>query len=124
MASVSHRSSSLARESEESQQRSNRIATFAFVCGLLSLVLAFIPLAFFLSFPLGLFAVVLAAVGWRRAIRDPARDGKGLAKAGLILAALGIGIAALYVVALDRALEEFAPDQPADRNTPHVAVET
>jgi hypothetical protein len=93
---------------DDRAQRSSALATTACVLGLASAILALIPLAFVLSFPLGALAVVLGALAWIRAGRNPDRSGKGLAQAALILGAIGIAIAALHAVALDRALEEFA----------------
>jgi hypothetical protein len=72
-------------------QSGNGLGVAGFVCGLLA-VIAGITFAFVLTAPLGLLSVIFGWIGWRRARRDPARGGKGLSVAGIILGFIGLAL--------------------------------
>jgi hypothetical protein len=81
-----------ARSSDLVQQRDNGFALAGFVCGLLATIFGAIPFVFGL-YPapvlLGLLGIVFSVIGRRRARREPARGGGGLALAGIILGLIG-----------------------------------
>ena len=88
-------------------QRGNGLGVAGFVCGLLAAIFGLIPFLFFLSFILGILGIVFSAIGWRRARRDPARGGKGLSIAGLILGLIGFVLAIAQVAIIGEAAEDL-----------------
>lgn len=82
------------------------MGTAGFVCGLLSAILGLVPLLFVFAFPLGLLGIVFGAIGWRRAVNEPVRGGKELSIAGVVLRAIGLVLAILWVVALNAIVNE------------------
>lgn len=85
-------------------QLKNGLGVAGMVCGIIGLVLGFIPLfGIFFAVPLGILGVVFGAVGLRRAKRGEANN-RGMAIAGLVtgILALVVGIilfAAIYSAA-------------------------
>lgn len=85
------------RPSHPAPPVSNGAAIAALVLGILALVFALLPFTFFLGLVCGLTAILLAAVGLRRASR-PGVPGRGMAVAGLVTGLLGLVIGVLWVV--------------------------
>ena len=77
---------------------SNGLAIAALVCGIIALLLSWIPVINFLSFILGLIAIVLGGVGIAKA--KDGRGGKGLAIAGLVTGLLALLVGFLIYVGL------------------------
>jgi hypothetical protein len=67
-----------------------------FVCGLLAAIIGILP-GVVLSAPLGLLGVIFGWIGWRRTRRDPARGGKRLSIAGIILGFIGLALAVVWI---------------------------
>jgi hypothetical protein len=65
-------------------QPRNGLGTAALVCGILAVVLAFIPIVNWGTWPLGVLAVVFSAVGWYRANKGMATN-RAVAITGTIL---------------------------------------
>jgi hypothetical protein len=76
-------------------QQSQGLAIGALVCGIISIVSVCV---WFLSIPLGIVAVILGIVGKGKAQRGEA-GGQGLAKAGLILGAIGVVLSLVLHIA-------------------------
>jgi hypothetical protein len=76
--------------------QSNGSAVAALVCGILGIVGFIVPLFGFL---LSVAAIVLGAIGRRRAAADPATDGMGMATVGLVLGIAGVAITILFGIA-------------------------
>lgn len=66
---------------------SNGMGTAALVCGIIAVVLSFIPGINWFSWPLGILAIVFGAIGWGRANKGRATN-KGIAITGLVLGIL------------------------------------
>jgi len=77
-------------------QQSQGLAVGALVCGIISIVSVCV---WFLSIPLGIVAVILGIIGKGKAQRGEA-GGQGLAKAGLILGAIGVVLSIVLHIAL------------------------
>jgi hypothetical protein len=86
-------------------QQSNGVAIAALVCGIVALVLCWIPVINLLSIALGLVAVILGIVGLRKA-RDPGVGGNGLAVGGLVTGVVGLLVAVLILSQIVRALSD------------------
>jgi Domain of unknown function (DUF4190) len=69
--------------------RTNPLAVAALVCGIIQ---------FFGLFPAGIVAIIIGHLA-RRQIRRTGQEGYGLAKAGLILGYVGIGLVVVGLVA-------------------------
>jgi hypothetical protein len=69
------------------QQPRNGLGAAALVCGIVAVVLSFIPVINWFTWPLGVLAVVFGAVGWGRANKGQATN-KSMAIAGLVLGIL------------------------------------
>ncbi len=82
-----------------SRPASNGVGIAGFVCGLISLVLAVIPLIFFfVSIPTGIAGVILSVMGRRRAAEGaPSGD---LSTAGLVLGIVSLAWTFLWFVAV------------------------
>ncbi|WP_205325870.1 DUF4190 domain-containing protein [Glycomyces sp. YM15] len=80
------------------QEPRNGLGTAALVCGIIAVVLSFIPLINTFTWPLGVLAIVFGSVGWARANKGIATN-KPFAIAGLIL-----GIASFLTFCLIYAL--------------------
>ena len=77
-------------------QGSNGLAIAALICGILSLLLSWIPLINVLAAVLALVAIILGALGIRRA-NEPYVGGKGMAIAGIICGAIGCFLAIAFI---------------------------
>jgi hypothetical protein len=77
-------------------QQSQGLAIGALVCGIISILSVCV---WFLSIPLGIVAVILGIIGKGKAQRGEA-GGQGLAKAGLILGAIGVVLSLILNIAL------------------------
>jgi hypothetical protein len=77
--------------------RGNGAAVASLVCGIIALVLSWIPFINVLALILGVVAVVTGIIGLRRT-REPAVGGKGLAVAGLTTGIVG-ALLAVWVLA-------------------------
>jgi hypothetical protein len=82
----------------------NGMSVAGFVCGLLSALLGIVPLLFFVTFPLAVLGVIFGAIGWHRAAREPARGGKGLSIAGVVLGVLGFVFSIVGIILLNQVL--------------------
>lgn len=83
------------------QRRSNGGAITALVCGIIAILLFWIPGINLLAILLGLVAIVAGVVGLSRA-RDPYVGGKGMAVTGLVLGILALVLSVLVLVGLAR----------------------
>ncbi|MCQ6555618.1 DUF4352 domain-containing protein [Streptomyces sp. C10-9-1] len=91
-------------------QARNGLGTTALVLGIIGLLIAFVPLLFWLGGILGLLALIFGLVGLGRAKRGEATN-KGVAVAGTVLAALTL-VASVFmgivtVMAVDEAVDEI-----------------
>jgi hypothetical protein len=66
------------------QEPRNGLGTAALVCGILAIVLSFIPVLNTFTWPLGVLAIVFGSVGWARANKGIATN-KPIAITGLVL---------------------------------------
>ncbi|MBM9621144.1 DUF4190 domain-containing protein [Streptomyces zhihengii] len=91
-------------------QPRNGLGTAGLVLGIIGLVVAVIPLLFWLGGFLGLLALIFGLVGLGRAKRAQATN-KGIALAGTILGgvaiAAGIAMGVVTVLAVDKAVDEI-----------------
>lgn len=100
------------------QAPSNGLGVAALVLGILAIVLAFVPILGFASYPLALVGIVLGAVGLAR-VRARRATNRGVTVAGLVLSIVGlvcvIIATVLYVGAINAGV------QGVDRalNAPH-----
>lgn len=88
------------------------------VCGIVAIVLAFIPLMFFVALPLGILAIVFGIVGMRRGKRGEATN-RGMAIAGFItglIATVGAIIAFAIMNAAVNAIDDAVNN--VDTSTP------
>jgi hypothetical protein len=82
---------------------SNGLGTTALVLGILSILLAFVPILGFVSYPLAILGIVFGLVGLRRVGRRVATN-RGVALAGLISSVLGFVLVIVSTVAYVGAL--------------------
>lgn len=82
-------------------QRSNGVAIAALVCGIVALLLSWIPGINLLSFLLGIIALICGAIGLSKA-KDPGVGGRGLAIGGIVTGLLALIIGVLVYVGLFR----------------------
>lgn len=91
---------------------SNGVATAGGVCGIVAAAISWIPIVNLFSFVLSIIAVALGAVGWKRANamqREVGRPiGRGMAITGVVLGAIGLAIALIFIVALGSALNDIS----------------
>lgn len=80
-----------------SQQRSNGLAIAALVCGIIALLLSWIPFVNVLALVLGIAAVATGIGGIRRT-RTPGVGQKGLAVGGLVTGIIAILLSLLIIV--------------------------
>jgi hypothetical protein len=76
------------------QEPRNGLGTAALICGIVAIVLSFIPVLNTFTWPLGVLAIVFGAVGWSRANKGIATN-KPIAITGLVL-----GIASFFTFCL------------------------
>lgn len=79
------------------QQQSNGLAIASLVCGIIALLLSWIPFVNLLAFVLGLVAVGTGIGGIRRA-RTPGVGQKGLAVGGLVTGIIALLLSLLIIV--------------------------
>lgn len=87
------------------QAKGNGLGIAGFVCGLVGLILSFVPFAFWLGLILGVLGTVFGAIGWRRAAADPEVPSKGLSIAGTILGVLAVVVFVLWVALIASAVD-------------------
>jgi hypothetical protein len=78
----------------------------AIVCGILGVIFGLIPLTFFLAWTLGLIAVVLGIMAYRRAKRVGQHQGR----AGLVLGVIAIALGGLGLAIVSDAFEDLDDD--------------
>lgn len=91
--------------------QSNGVAIAALVCGILALVLSWIPVINLLAVVLGIAAIVTGVMGIRRA-RLPGRGQMGLAVGGLVTGVIALLLSLLILIGLAGLFTE-----PAFRDT-------
>ena len=69
--------------------RTNGLAITSLVCGILSLVLFWIP---WLGFLLGILAIIFGGVAISQIRKDPSLGGRGMGIAGLVCGIIGVAI--------------------------------
>jgi hypothetical protein len=77
-------------------RETNGIAIAAGVCGIIAVVLSWIPFVDYISIVLGALAIILGIVGLRRA--DGYGSGKGMAITGIVCGSVGLAIAFLFLL--------------------------
>lgn len=77
---------------------SNGLGTTALVLGILAILLAFVPILGFISYPLAILGIVFGLVGLRRVSRRTATN-RGVALAGLITSVLGFVLVIVSTIA-------------------------
>jgi hypothetical protein len=77
-------------------RETNGIAIAAGVCGIIAVVLCWIPFVDYISIVLGALAIILGIVGLRRA--DGYGSGKGMAITGIVCGSVGLAIAFLFLL--------------------------
>lgn len=97
-----------------SRPETNGLAVAALVCGILALLLSWIPLVNVLGLVLGMVAVGTGIGGMRRA-RDPRFSQKGLAVGGLVTGTIAILLALLILFGMAVVLNDPEFRQPLDR---------
>jgi hypothetical protein len=102
--------------------RSNGVAIAALVCGILALVISWIPGINLASFVLGIAAVICGILGIRNA-RIPGLRGRGMAIAGLVTGLLALVVTVLIYVGLaalfsDPAVQQQIEDALEELETP------
>ena len=78
----------------------------ALVCGIIGVVVGLIPLFFFISLPLGIIAVVLGVMAYRRAKRVGVKQGR----AGVILGSIAIVLGIVGILIVSDAFEDLDDD--------------
>ncbi|GAA2352045.1 DUF4190 domain-containing protein [Streptomyces cuspidosporus] len=87
-------------------QQSNGMGTAALVCGIIGLVCGITYFLWVFAIVLGILAIIFGAVGKGKASRGEAGNG-GSATAGLVCGIVGMVIPAIYLLALDAALDSI-----------------
>ena len=77
-------------------RETNGIAIAAGVCGIIAVVLCWIPFVDYLSIVLGVLAIIFGIIGVRRA--DAYGSGRGMAITGIVCGAVGLAIAFLVLL--------------------------
>jgi hypothetical protein len=77
-------------------RETNGIAIAAGVCGIVAVVLCWIPFVDYLSIVLGVLAIIFEVIGVRRA--DAFGSGRGMAITGIVCGSVGLAIAFLFLV--------------------------
>lgn len=92
------------------EKSGNGMAVAALVCGIVGLVLALIPILFFVGWGLGITAFVLGLVSRRRASRDPKIGRKAMATWGVALGVLSFLMGCVGYAILDDAFNDLDED--------------
>ncbi|MEU5613335.1 DUF4190 domain-containing protein [Streptomyces sparsogenes] len=87
-------------------QQSNGMGTAALVCGIIGLVCGITYFLWVFAVVLGILAIIFGAVGKGKASRGEAGNG-GSATAGLVCGIVGMVVPAIYLLALDAALDSI-----------------
>lgn len=94
----------------------NGVATAGGVCGIVAAAISWIPIVNVFSLVLSIVAVALGAVGWRRANtlqREAGQPiGRGMAITGVVIGAVGLTLALIFIVALGSALNDLSHTTP------------
>ena len=77
-------------------RETNGIAIAAGVCGIVAIVLCWIPFVDYLSVVLGVLAIILGIIGVRRA--DAFGSGRAMAITGIVCGSVGLAIAFLFLL--------------------------
>jgi hypothetical protein len=77
-------------------RETNGIAIAAGVCGIIAVVLCWIPFIDYLSIVLGVLAIIFGVLGVRRA--DAYGSGRGMAITGIVCGSVGLAIAFLFLL--------------------------
>jgi hypothetical protein len=77
-------------------RETNGIAIAAGVCGIIAVVLCWIPFVDYVSIVLGVLAIIFGILGLRRA--DAYGSGRGMAITGIVCGAVGLTIAFLFLL--------------------------
>jgi hypothetical protein len=102
----------------------NGIAVAAMVCGIVAVVLGWIPVLFAIGAVLALLAIIFGIVGLRRARTSGRR--RGFAITGLITGAIGVGVAVVGLVltiVLFRAIDRYENPPAASASIDSCVVE-
>jgi hypothetical protein len=83
------------------ERRGNGMAVAALVCGIVGLVLGFIPLLFVIAWALGITAFVLGLVARGRAKRNPEIGRKTMATWGVVLGVAAFAMGCVGYAVLD-----------------------
>ncbi|MEA5363059.1 MmpS family transport accessory protein [Amycolatopsis sp., V23-08] len=93
----------------------NGLGTAGFVLGLLGLVVAPIPLAGVVAWPLAVAGLILSAVGLAR-VRAGKATNRGLTIAGIVVSVLGLVVSVLWGVVIGKAVSDVQ-DQATQHHT-------
>lgn len=85
-------------------QQSNGMGTAALVCGIVGLVCGITYFLWFFAIILGILAIIFGAIGKGKVGRGEANNA-GSATAGLVCGIIGMVVPAIYLMALDAALD-------------------
>lgn len=77
-------------------RETNGIAIAAGVCGIIAVVLCWIPFIDYISIVLGVLAIIFGILGVRRA--DAYGSGKGMAITGIVCGSVGLAISLLFLL--------------------------
>ncbi len=77
-------------------RETNGIAIAAGVCGIIAVVLCWIPFIDYVSIVLGMLAIIFGILGVRRA--DAYGSGRGIAITGIVCGSVGLAIAFLFLL--------------------------
>jgi hypothetical protein len=77
-------------------RETNGVAIAAGVCGIIAVVLCWIPFVDYVSIVLGALAIIFGIIGVRRS--DGYGSGKGMAITGIVCGAVGLAIAFLFLL--------------------------
>ncbi|HVM14516.1 MAG TPA: hypothetical protein VM287_09315, partial [Egibacteraceae bacterium] len=96
------------------QQQPNGVAIAALVCGIVALLLSWIPLINLLAVVLGIAAIVTGALGIRRA-NLPGYGQKGLAVGGLVTGGIAFLLSVVILIGLVGLFADPEFREPLDR---------
>lgn len=96
------------------QQQPNSLAIAALVCGIVALLLSWIPLINLLAVVLGIAAIVTGVMGVRRA-NLPGHGQKGLAVGGLVTGGIALLLSVLILIGLVGLFSDPEFREPLDR---------
>jgi hypothetical protein len=94
------------------------MGTAALVLGILAIVLAFIPILGFVSYPLAILGILFGLVGLRR-VKKGVANNRGVALTGLIASIVGFVLVIISTVTYVSALNAGVQSMDAAINAPH-----